>query len=264
MLAHHPPAQSRSPLLQVWAHFRTALAPSTIIQCWLSSAALADAANNGYRAIFSVGWFRASALLLSTRHAASPNLRADDFYYLDYTGTTWDVMYDTDPLGGIPNVSAHANVLGGEAAMWGESVDASNVLGEPLGKRAERADWLGGSARHVLAAALTSSDHLAACRRRRGAPLGVRFLCFGARLRRHHSPRRFPLPAARAGHPRAHHGEPGRWRGTAELDSGLVRRRVQAPVLTCAGLWQRPSMFWQSATPSQVGSPARPGSGATT
>lgn len=91
---------------EVWTHFRTALAPSTIIQCWLSSAALADAANNGYRAIFSV----------------------DDFYYLDYTGTTWDTMYDTDPLGGVPNVSAHEYVLGGEAAMWGESVDASNVL----------------------------------------------------------------------------------------------------------------------------------------
>lgn len=57
-------------------------------------------------------------------------LRADDFYYLDYTGTTWDTMYDTDPLGGVPNVSAHEYVLGGEAAMWGESVDASNVLGE--------------------------------------------------------------------------------------------------------------------------------------
>ena len=57
-------------------------------------------------------------------------LRADDFYYLDYTGTTWDAMYDTDPLAGVPNVSAHEFVLGGEAAMWGESVDASNVLGE--------------------------------------------------------------------------------------------------------------------------------------
>ena len=55
---------------EVWTHFRTALDPSTIIQCWLSSAALIDATNNGYRVIFSV------------YHE----------YYLDLIDTTWDVM----------------------------------------------------------------------------------------------------------------------------------------------------------------------------
>jgi hypothetical protein len=55
---------------EVWKHFRTSLDPATIIQCWLSSAALIDATNNGYRAIFSV----------------------DSNYYLDYIDTTWDFM----------------------------------------------------------------------------------------------------------------------------------------------------------------------------
>ena len=131
---------------EVWTHFRTALAPSTIIQAWLSSAALADAANNGYRAIFSVSECTLRLCVAWRRLPASSGIEplcclpsapsrralpcADAVYYLDYTGTTWDVMYDTDPLAGVPNASAHQFVLGGEAAMWGESVDASNVLGE--------------------------------------------------------------------------------------------------------------------------------------
>jgi hypothetical protein len=94
--------------VQVWTHFRTDLDPSTIIQCWLSSESLVDATNNGYRAIFSV----------------------QEQYYLDHDDLTWDIMYNADPLFNVTNVTAQQFVLGGEADLWGETVDASNALGE--------------------------------------------------------------------------------------------------------------------------------------
>lgn len=92
---------------EVWKHFRTQLDPRTIVHAWLSSAALADATNNGYRAVFSVN---------------------DDAYYLDYLDIQWDAVYSTDILAGVLNQSAHQFVLGGEVAMWGETVDAGTVL----------------------------------------------------------------------------------------------------------------------------------------
>ncbi len=37
-------------------------------------------------------------------------------------------MFDVDMLAGVRNASARSLVLGGEAAQWGESADASDVL----------------------------------------------------------------------------------------------------------------------------------------
>ena len=58
-------AAGKSPMRweEVWKHFGAALDRLTIVHAWLSSAALFDAANNGYRAVFSVN---------------------DKGYYLDY------------------------------------------------------------------------------------------------------------------------------------------------------------------------------------
>jgi hexosaminidase len=49
-------ARGKSPMRweEVWKHFGTALDRSTIVHAWLSSAALIDAADNGYRTVYSV------------------------------------------------------------------------------------------------------------------------------------------------------------------------------------------------------------------
>jgi hypothetical protein len=49
-------AAGKSPMRweEVWKHFGTQLDSRTIIHAWLSSAALFDAANHGYRGVFSV------------------------------------------------------------------------------------------------------------------------------------------------------------------------------------------------------------------
>ena len=40
----------------------------------------------------------------------------------------WDAVYATDILAGVTNSSALPFILGGQVCLWGESVDASNVL----------------------------------------------------------------------------------------------------------------------------------------
>lgn len=92
---------------EVWKHFRTQLDRRTIIEAWLSTEAMNDAANNGYRTVFSVD---------------------DSYYYLDYLDVTWDQTYSTDILASVTNASAVPFILGGEMCMWGETVDAGTVL----------------------------------------------------------------------------------------------------------------------------------------
>jgi len=102
-------AAGRSPMRweEVWRHFNTTLHPSTIIHAWLSSEALFQAASAGYRTVFSVD---------------------SRSYYLDYLGVQWNEVYGVDILEGLTNASSSKFILGGQLCMWGETVDASNVL----------------------------------------------------------------------------------------------------------------------------------------
>ena len=90
---------------EVWKHFGTDLDKRTVIHAWLSSGALIDATNAGYRAIWSV----------------------DGQYYLDKLDETWEGFYNVDILAGITNASAIPLILGGETEMWGETADGSDV-----------------------------------------------------------------------------------------------------------------------------------------
>lgn len=91
---------------EVWKHFGTDLDKRTVIHAWLSSDALINATNLGYRAIWSV----------------------DGLYYLDNLQETWTGFYDVDILAGVTNMSAIPLILGGETEMWGETADGSDVL----------------------------------------------------------------------------------------------------------------------------------------
>ena len=81
------------------------LAPGTVIQTWRGQAALADSVSQGYRGVLSWG------------------------YYLDRLRPA-RYHYAIDPLGGA---AAHlkpqetSRILGGEACMWGELIDADTV-----------------------------------------------------------------------------------------------------------------------------------------
>jgi hexosaminidase len=81
------------------------LGPGTVIQTWRGQAALADSVSPGYRGVLSWG------------------------YYLDRL-RPGRYHYGIDPLGGAAaqlKPEEASRILGGEACMWGELVDAENV-----------------------------------------------------------------------------------------------------------------------------------------
>lgn len=85
--------------------FDAGLGRETVIQSWRGQASLADASRAGYRGVLSFG------------------------YYLDHMQPA-GVYYANDPLGGASrelNPEQTARILGGEACMWSEYVDAETV-----------------------------------------------------------------------------------------------------------------------------------------
>jgi hexosaminidase len=92
---------------EVWRHFGAALDQRTIIHAWLSNASLIAATSAGYRAVYSVD---------------------SDSFYFDYLDVLWSDVYDVDILAGVTNTSAIQLVLGGQACLWGETVDAASLM----------------------------------------------------------------------------------------------------------------------------------------
>jgi len=85
--------------------FDTGLGRATVIQSWRGQASLADVARAGFRGVLSFG------------------------YYLDYLRPA-SFHYAVDPLSGAARdltQEQKARILGGEACMWAEYVDAETV-----------------------------------------------------------------------------------------------------------------------------------------
>jgi hexosaminidase len=92
---------------EVWNHFGTALNKKTIIQMWLpnSTTVPKNVTSHGYRLIWS----------------------DSSVWYLDHVKGSWQVAYSAEPCTGLPEAGC-ALVLGGEGAMWGTTVDTSNIV----------------------------------------------------------------------------------------------------------------------------------------
>ena len=93
---------------EVFSSFQSQLDPTkVIIQVWHggNSALLPDVVAAGFRGIFS----------------------PDSPWYLDSLSKTWEDRYAIEPLKGITDPSQQKLVIGGEACMWGETVDVSDI-----------------------------------------------------------------------------------------------------------------------------------------
>eukprot|EP01137_Pigoraptor_chileana_P027501 Opistho-2@10194 len=93
---------------EVFLHFGDTgkLDPSTIIHVWLDHNTLAKVVAAGYHGILS-----------DSQH-----------WYLDALDVTWQKMYANEPLDEISDPAQQALVVGGEACMWGETVDAGDLM----------------------------------------------------------------------------------------------------------------------------------------
>jgi len=98
-------ANKRTPINweEVWLHFGTRLDKRAIIHIWLHYETMSDVAKAGYHSILSKG------------------------FYLDALSTNWTTYYNTEPLQWLDK-QYEQSLLGGVACMWGETVDASDVL----------------------------------------------------------------------------------------------------------------------------------------
>lgn len=78
----------------------------TVFQVWTDNAQIDAITASGYRTV------------------ASPHA----YWYLDVAANTWQVMYDYDPAANLTNpAEQRLLVLGGEVALWGETVDETNI-----------------------------------------------------------------------------------------------------------------------------------------
>jgi hexosaminidase len=90
------------------------LPPDSIVQAWRSKKALGDIIGAGYRGLLSKGWY------------LDVQVPGNITHYL--WGDTWQDFYKNDPTSGMGfSPEQESRVLGGEACMWGEQVDAVNI-----------------------------------------------------------------------------------------------------------------------------------------
>lgn len=91
---------------EVWANFGKTIDPNTIIHVWRNEEYVYDATRDGFRVL------------------VSPDMP----WYLPHVNTTWKQMYNLEPFNGITNITQQDLILGGEACMWSEWVDDSDLL----------------------------------------------------------------------------------------------------------------------------------------
>ena len=96
---------------------------STVLQLWADgpewNATVLDVVQAGYSTILSTPWY------LQDIHLTA----------------TWQSFYTVEPLDGVP-ADLHARVLGGEACMWGEWIDGSQLLNTAWPRTAATAERL--------------------------------------------------------------------------------------------------------------------------
>lgn len=100
-------SQGRTPVqwVEVFEHFGNTLDNNTLVHVWKDKSTLNSVILAGYKALLS----------------------NQDNWYLDWLDTSWEVMYNNEPTEGLSPEADVSLILGGESAMWGETVDASDL-----------------------------------------------------------------------------------------------------------------------------------------
>ena len=93
---------------EVYENFGNTVDPRTIFHVWNDETLVHNITRDGYRVIYS----------------------PDDWpaWYLDSLYSTWQDMYGMEPERWVTDAAQAALVIGGESCMWGERVDAGNIM----------------------------------------------------------------------------------------------------------------------------------------
>lgn len=89
-------------------------------------------------------------------------------WYLDHLSDEWQNFYTVEPTGFNGTKGQTDLVLGGEACMWGEMVDESNVVSRTWPRASAVAErlWSSKSVRQVTKAGARLNEHVCRMRRR--------------------------------------------------------------------------------------------------
>lgn len=89
-------------------------------------------------------------------------------WYLDHLSDEWQNFYAVEPTGFNGTKGQTDLVLGGEACMWGEMVDESNVVSRTWPRASAVAErlWSSKSVRQVTKAGARLNEHVCRMRRR--------------------------------------------------------------------------------------------------
>ncbi|MCJ1289095.1 N-acetyl-glucosamine-6-phosphate deacetylase [Xylographa carneopallida] len=109
------------------------LPPSTIVQTWRKPESLAAVVAHGYRALFgsSTHWYLDCGVgTWMDPYPSKPEAMGTKSPYADWCPPykNWRLMYEYDPLEGIPERDRHL-VIGGEMHLWGELTDSVGLDG---------------------------------------------------------------------------------------------------------------------------------------
>lgn len=89
----------------MYEHFGNKLSNDTVVHVWKEKSTMTNVILDGYRTILS----------------------DQDVWYLDHLTVPWESFYLNEPTEGLPTQANPNLILGGEACMWGETVDPSDI-----------------------------------------------------------------------------------------------------------------------------------------
>jgi hexosaminidase len=126
-----------STIIDVWKYHNSPTAPTPGSPTWQEE--LANVTKAGYFSILSSPWY---------------------LNVIEY-GVDWTSFYLSDPTNFTGSIAQKALVLGGELSMWGEWVDATNLVGRtfPRGSAVAERLWSPASQRDIGDATARIADH---------------------------------------------------------------------------------------------------------
>ncbi|KAI9727265.1 MAG: N-acetyl-glucosamine-6-phosphate deacetylase [Chrysothrix sp. TS-e1954] len=115
---------------EILLSYNLTLGKDVVVQSWVSASSVAQITEKGYKVIAGSSdyWY------LDCGHGQFVNFEPgmvsqSSWPYTDYCDPfkNWRVMYSYDPLQGITDEAAQKLVLGGEAHVWSEQIDATSL-----------------------------------------------------------------------------------------------------------------------------------------
>ncbi|PSR99389.1 beta-hexosaminidase subunit beta [Coniella lustricola] len=132
---------------EIVSTWNVTIGSDVVVQSWLGGTAVQDLAASGHKVIDSNYNYYYLDCGRGQWITWSNDLAASDFPFNDWCGPTksWELVYSHDPAEGVTDAATKSNILGGELALWSETIDSQNLdsLAWPRASAAGEILWSG-------------------------------------------------------------------------------------------------------------------------